>query len=145
MRKNEYLVNILLAGLTALAVLGTIIARIVCPSVVLPGWNIPNLIILCVAALVAGEYLNPKAEYCWIQSALLAGLTLALFPFITGVVAAEQIWKLLAAGILVYLGCERMFHYIVDRLASGPAGKLAPLSAGLTMCLMGQIFSGMFL
>ena len=145
MRKNAYLVNILLAVFTAAVVLGTMIARAILPTVVVPGWNIPNLVILSVAALVAAEYLNPGAQYCWILSGLLGGLTIALFPFITGIVDAELTWKLILGGLLTYVACERCFQSILDRLSSGPAKKLAPLSVGLTMCLVGQIFSGIFL
>ena len=145
MRKNPYLINILLALLMTAAVLGILIARLVLPMVILPAWNIPNLIILCVLALVIGEYLGSEARGCWVLSALLAGLTIALLPFAAGLIPAGDALKLLVSGILVFMGCERMFTSIMDRLHSGPAGKLAPVSAGLTMCLMGQIFCGMFL
>lgn len=145
MRKNPYLINILLAVLMTAVVVGILIARLILPMVILPAWNIPNLIILCVLALVAGEYLGSEDWGSWILSALLAGLTLALLPFAAGLVSAEGFWKLLLCGILVFMGCERMFVSIMDRLHSGPAGKLAPVSAGLTMCLLGQIFCGIFL
>ena len=81
----------------------------------------------------------------WPLSALLAGITLALIPYAAGLISPARLWKLLVSGILVYLCCERMFHSILNRLSSGPAGKLAPVSAGFTMCLLGQILSGIFL
>ena len=145
MRKNDYLANILLAAVLALTVLGFLLARTLFPTVVLPAWNIPNLIIVCMAALVAAAYLNPGARYSWWLSALLAGVTVTALPAVAGLVETAMLWKLAVAGTLVYLGCERIFCSVTDRLSSGPAGKLAILSAGLTMCLLGQIFSGMFL
>ena len=145
MRKNDYLVNILLAAVLALTVLGFLLARTLFPTVVLPAWNIPNLVIVCTAALVAAAYLNPGARYSWWLSALLAGVTITVLPAAAGVVESGMLWKLAVAGTLTYLGCERMLHSVLDRLSSGPAGRLAPLSAGLTLCLLGQIFSGMFL
>ena len=145
MRKNPYLINILLAGILAAVSLGFLIARLVLPMVVLPAWNLPNLIILCVLALVADAYLAEGDQGCWAVKAVLAGITIALLPVAAGLVQASEIWTLLIAGILVFLGCERMFHSILDRLSSGPAGKLAPVSAGLTMCLMGQIFCAIFI
>ena len=145
MKKNDYLVNILLAVILALVVLGFLITKLILPMAALPAWNIPHLIILSVLALVAAEYLHPGAGYSWILADLLGGLTLALLPFAAGMIPPDRVVKLLIAGILVFLGCERMFRSVMDRLSSGPAGKLAPVSAGLTMCLLGQIFSGIFL
>ena len=145
MRKNPYLINILLAGILAAISLGFLIARLVLPMVVLPAWNLPNLIILCMLALVADAYLSENVQGCWVLKGILAGITIALLPVAAGLIPASEGWTLLIAGTLVFMGCERMFHFAVDRLRSGPAGKLAPLSAGLTMCLMGQIFCGMVL
>ena len=143
MRKNDYLVNILLGAVISLVMVGTLIVRVIWPVAIVPARNIPNLIIGSVAALVLAQYLNPKAEYNWFCAALLAGVTIGLIPFVAGVADVEEIWKLVLVGALVFLGCERMFHSAMDRLVSGPSGKLAPLSVGLVMCFLGQIFAGM--
>ena len=145
MRKNEYLVNILLAVIMALMMVGFLVARTVYPILLLPARSIPNLIIACVMALVAAEYLNPGAKYNWFCSAILAGLTLGLFPFVAGIAEVEEIWLLVLTGTASFLFTERMFTSILDRIASGPRARLAPLSAGLVICLIGQIFAGMIL
>ena len=145
MRKNEYLVNILLGAVMAVVMLWCMVAKLIWPVAVMPARNIPNLMIACTIALVLAQYLNPGAAYNWLCAAFLAGLTLGLFPFVAGVAEVEEIWKLVLVGGLVFLGCERMFHSVMDRLSSGPAGKLAPLSVGLVMVVMSQIFAGMIL
>ena len=145
MKKNDYLANILLAALVALTALGFALAKLFYPMVVLPAWNIPNLVILCTAALVAAESLAPGRKSVWWLSALLAAVSFGLLPAAAGVTAWAQSWKLLLAGGLVFLGCSGLLRSAVDRLSSGPAGRLAPVSVGLTICLLGQIFSGMFL
>ena len=83
MRKNDYLVNILLAAVLALTVLGFLLARTLFPTVVLPAWNIPNLVIVCTAALVfcinslLGSTLSP-IRIVNISSAAIASSMLAL-------------------------------------------------------------------
>ena len=145
MRKNEYLVNILLGAVMGIVMVSFLVARLIWPVAILPARNIPNLMIASTIALVLAWYLNPGASCNWLCSALLAGLTICLFPFVAGVAEVEEVWKLVLIGGLVFLGCERMFHSMMDRLSSGPAGKLAPLSVGLVMVVMSQIFAGMIL
>ena len=52
MRKNAYLGNILLAAVTAIAMLAAVLCRAIAPAAILPVLNIPNLLALCVIALV---------------------------------------------------------------------------------------------
>ena len=145
MKKNDYLVNILLAVVMTAVMLVCVIARAFAPATILPARNLPNLMIACVLALVAAQYLNPGARYNWFAAGILGGVTLGLFPFVAGVAEIEEIWLLVLMGTLVFMGTERIFHSAMDRLASGPAGKLAPLSVGIVLCMVSQIFAAMIL
>ena len=96
-------------------------------------------------ALVLNRYLKPEGNGCWICSGILAALTFGLLPFVAGIAEVEEVWKLVLAGGVTFTLTERIFTSSVDRMSSGPAGKLAPLSIGIVMVLVGQIFAGMFL
>ena len=145
MKKNEYLLNVLLAAVVSVIMLACIACRTFQPAVVLPALNIPNIIIASVIALVLNRYLNPGCRGCWPCAGVLAGITFGLFPFVAGTAEVEEIWKLVLAGGIAFTVTERIFTSSVDRMESSPAGKLAPLSIGLVLVLIGQVFAGMIL
>ena len=145
MKKYEYLLNVLLAAVVSLIMLVCIACRTFQPAVVLPALNIPNMIIASVIALVLNQYLNGGTVGCWPCTAVLAGITFGLFPFVAGVAEVEEVWKLVLAGGAAFTATERIFTSSMDRMASGPAGRLAPVSMGLVLVFVSQIFAGMIL
>lgn len=145
MRKNECMLSVTLSTVVGIIMLGSMLLKTFQPAVVLPCLNIPNIIIASVIALVIRQYLQPECSYNWMAAGALAGLIFGLLPFIAGVAEVERVWKLVLAGGLFFTATERIFHSAMDRMCSGPAGKLAPLSVGLVLILAGQIFAGVFL
>lgn len=146
MRKNVYLGNILLAAVTALAMLAAVLSRTFAPAAVLPVLNIPNLLALCVIALVLEHYLGkPNGKPCLVCAALLAIATFALLPLAAGFSKAENIWLVALLGGVIYTASKWLFGSVSQRLSSGPAGKLAAAVTGMGMILAGQAFAGMLL
>ena len=146
MRKNVYLGNILLAAVTAIAMLAAVLCRTFAPAAVLPVLNIPNLLALCVIALVLEYYLaKPAGRPCLICTALLAAATFGLLPLAAGFSKAETIWLVALLGGVIYAVSKWIFDSVSERLFSGPAGKLAAAVTGLGMILAGQAFAGMLL
>lgn len=146
MRKNVYLGNILLAAVTALAMLAAVLCRTFAPAAVLPVLNIPNLLALCVIALILEYYLaKPTGKPCLICGALLAAATFALLPLAARFSKAENIWLVALLGGMTYTISKWIFDLVSERLSSGPAGKLAAAVTGMGMILAGQAFAGMLL
>ena len=145
MKKQSGMLNILLCAVVALTMLVYMLCRTFQPAVVLPPLNIPNLLILSVLALILNAYIAPQAEYCWIQADILAAITFGILPWVAGEIPAWQIWQLALAGGVIFAIAERIFSSLMQRIASGPKGKLAILATGLGLMLAGQCFAGMLL
>ena len=146
MRKNAYLGNILLAAVTAIAMLAAVLCRVFAPAAVLPVLNIPNLLALCVIALVLEHYLaRPDHAPCLVCAALLATAVFALLPLAAGLVALDSIWLTALLGGVIYAAAKWLFDSVAQRLSSGSAGKAAAAITGLGMILAGQAFAGMLL
>lgn len=146
MRKNIYLGNILLAAVTAIAMLAAVLCKTFAPAAVLPVLNIPNLLALCVIALVLEHYLaRPSKAPCLVCAALLAAATFALLPLAAGLVAMDGIFLTALLGGVIYAAAKWLFDSVAQRLSSGPAGKLAAAVTGIGMVLAGQAFAGMIL
>ena len=146
MRKNAYLGNILLAAVTAIAMLAAVLCRVFAPAAVLPVLNIPNLLALCVIALVLEHNLaRPDHAPCLVCAALLAAAVFALLPLAAGLVALDSIWLTALLGGVIYAAAKWLFDSVAQRLSSGPVGKAAAAITGLGMILAGQAFAGMLL
>ena len=146
MRKNAYLGNILLAAVMAIAMLATVLCRVFAPAAVLPVLNIPNLLALCVIALVPEYYLaQPSEAPCLVCAALLAVAVFGLLPLAAGLVALRDIWLTALLGGVIYAAAKWLFESVAQRLSSGPAGKLAAAVTGMGLILAGQAFAGMLL
>ena len=146
MRKNVYFGNILLAAMTAVAMLAAVLCRVFAPAAVLPVLNIPNLLALCVIALVLEHYLaRPDKAPCLVCAALLAAAVFALLPLAAGLVAPDNIWLTALLGGVLYAAPKWPVDSVAQRLTSGPAGKAAAAVTGLGMILAGQAFAGMLL
>lgn len=146
MRKNAYLGNILLAAVTAIAMLAMVLCRVFAPAAVLPVLNIPNLLALCVVALVLEYYLaRPSQVPCLVCAALLAAAVFALLPLAAGLMPLRNIWLTALLGGVIYAAAKWLFDSVAQRLSSGPAGKVAAALTGFGMILAGQAFAGMIL
>lgn len=146
MRKNAYLGNILLAAVTAVTMLAMVLCRVFVPAAVLPALNIPNLLALCVVALVLEHGLARSGQApCLVCGALLAAAVFALLPLAAGVADLGGIWLTALLGGVIYAAAKWIFDSVAQRLSSGPAGKAAAALTGLGMILAGQAFAGMVL
>ena len=144
MRKNYYL-NTFLAAVLGIVLLAMVIIRAFFPVVILPEANIPNLVLLSLAALVLDHYTAPGAKRCYICILLLAAVTFGLLPYAAGFCAPMESLKLAAAGGIVFTMVTWLFSSMMDRLRSGPAAKAAPLLSALGLYLASQCFMGMIL
>lgn len=146
MRKNIYLGNILLAGVAGIAMLAAVLCKAFAPAAILPPLNIPNLLVLCVIALVLECYLaKPTGRPCLICAAVLAIVTFALLPLAAGMDTVESVWPTALLGGVIYAVAKWLFDSVSERLSSGPAGKAAAVVTGIGMILAGQAFAGMLL
>lgn len=145
MKNNKYLLNTLLAGVVFAAMLTMLLIRVFNPAGVLPKLDIPNMVLLSLAALLLEYYLAPGSDRCYICIPLFSALTFAVLPLMAGFACQHDFWKFGLVGGAVFTAVTWCFTSMTDRLSSGPEAKAAaPLSA-LGLYLAFQCFAGMIL
>ena len=141
---KKYLLNTFLAGVFAAALLAMVIARALCPILVLPGFDIPNLVLISLVALLLDHYIVKDAPRCYICIPVFAFAVFALLPLVAGFVQPFQVLGLGIKGCVTFTVTTWLFTSMADRISTGPQAKLAPVMSALGLYLASQIFMGMF-
>jgi len=144
MKKNTYLLNTLLAAVLGLACLAAMLVKVFAPRMILPELDVPNMVLLSLAALIVDHYAAPGAKRCYICIPLFAAVTFGLLPFAASFVGAPDAVKLGIMGAVVFTVVTWLYSYVQDRLSSGAAAKAAPVVSALGIYLAAQCLMGMF-
>lgn len=144
MKKNTYILNTLLAALMGIVLLVEIFIRAFSPAVIIPGWDVPNLVLVSLVALVLDHYLAKGAKRCYICIPVFAALTFGLLPWAAGFTTPMEALKLAVLGGVVFTATTWLYSSAQDRLSSGPAAKAAPVLAALGLYLAVQGLMGIF-
>lgn len=145
MKKNPYILNTLLAAELALVLVIAVLVRTFAPNVIIPSLNIPNMVLLSLAALLADHYLAPGAKRCYVCIPVFSAVTFGLLPWAAAFVSPLEALKLALVGCAVFTLITWLYSSIQDRLSSGPAAKAAPLLSALGLYLAFQCLAGMIL
>lgn len=145
MKENKFFLNMALTAVLGIALAACVIARACNPMGVLPKLDIPNMVLLSLAALLLDHYLvSSQRKFCICLSAL-AALTFGLLPWVAGFATGMEAIKLAVIGGVTFAVTQWLFSQVQDRLSSGPAAKLAPVLSALGLLLAAQGFSGILL
>ena len=145
MKENKYFLNTALALVLGVAGAAAVLVRTFAPNFIIPALDIPNVVLLSLAALVLDHYVTGGAKRCWICVALLGGVTFGLLPWCACFVAGEAAVKLGVIAGVVFTITAILYTSIQDRLSSGPVAKAAPLFSALGLYLAAQCFAGWIL
>ena len=145
MKHNKYLLNTLLTGVLFVVMAVYMVLRAVQPPVILLPLNIPNMVIICLIALLIEHYMMPGNARCYICIPVFAALTFALLPLMAGFACQHTFWKLGLVGGVVCTATTWLFTSMTDRLLSGTEAKAAPVLSALGLYLAAQCFAGMVL
>lgn len=145
MKNNKYLLSALFTLTLSALLLICVVVRLVFPLVILPQWNIPNLVLLSVICLLVNYYMGNGNKQSWLSLFLLAVASCAVLPFAAGLVTLQQIPLYGLSGGIVFTATAWLFASITDRLSSGPAARLAPIMGAVGLYLASQCFQGIFL
>lgn len=140
MEKKTYTLNTLLAVVLGLTLLVAVLVRTFAPRMILPHLDVPNMVILSLAALLADHYLAPGAKRCYICIPVFSAITFGLLPFAACFVGAGEALKLAVLGGLVFTATTWLFTSMTDRISTGPAAKAAPLVSAIGLYLAAQCF-----
>ena len=145
MKANKYFLNTALALVMGVACVAAVLVRTFAPNFIIPALDIPDLVLVSLAALVLDHYVTGGAKRCWFCVPVLGGVTFGLLPWCACFVEMEAAIKLGIAGGIVFTVVTLLFTSIQDRLSTGPAAKAAPLFSALGLYLAAQCFAGMIL
>ena len=145
MDKKTYTLNTLLAVVLGAALLVCVLVRTFLPNFIIPELDIPNMVLISLAALVLDHYLAPGAKRCYICIPVFSAITFGLLPFAACFVGGMEALKLGVYGGIVFTVITWVYSSIQDRLSSGPAAKAAPLMSAFGVYLAIQALMGMFL
>ncbi|MBR4308296.1 MAG: hypothetical protein IKT58_01740 [Oscillospiraceae bacterium] len=145
MKETRYFLNIALAAVLSVALLGELLLRYFAPAVVLPELNIPNMVALSMLALLLEFYMAPKGKDCYMCIVIFSALSFGFLPVASGYCALARCWKFAAVGAVVFTACTWVFRSMTDRLSTGPVAKAAPIISAFGIYLASQGFQGMIL
>lgn len=141
---KTYVFNTLLAAVVGVFLLCCVVARAVCPAIILPEMDIPMMVLLSLVALVLDHYLVKDAKRCYICIPLFSFVTFGLLPFAAYMVPAIEALKLGVLGCVVATVTTALFTSIQDRLSSGPAAKASAFFSAVSLYMAAQCFVGFF-
>lgn len=145
MKNNKYFFNTLLIGVLFAVLAVFMVIRLVQPAAVLPPLNIPNMVLVCLAALLIEHYLAPGNPRCYICIPVMSALTFGILPLMAGFACQHTFWKLGLVGGAVCTATVWLFSSMADRLLSGPKAKAAAFLSALGLYLAAQCFTGIIL
>ena len=145
MKNKTYILNTLLTAVLGIALTVAVLVRTFVPAIIIPQLDIPNMVLLSLAALVLDHYIAPGAKRCYICIPLFSALSFGLLPFAACFVGALEAVKLGLIGAVVFTAITWIFSSMQDRLSTGPAAKAAPIVSALGLYLAIQALMGMIL
>lgn len=144
MKDNKYLLNTLLAAVLGAALLVLVLVRTFAPMIIIPKFDVVNMVLVSLVALVLDAYFAPGAKRCYICVAVFSAVSFGLLPFAACFVGAVEAVKLGIMGGIVFTVVTWVFGSMMDRISTGPVAKAAPLVSAVGLYLAVQCFMGMF-
>lgn len=144
MKDNKYLLNTLLAAVLGAALLVLVLVRTFAPMIIMPKFDVVNMVLVSLVALVLDAYIAPGAKRCYICVAVFSAVSFGLLPFAACFVGAVEAVKLGVVGGIVFTVVTWVFGSMMDRISTGPVVKAAPVVSAVGLYLAVQCFMGMF-
>ncbi len=144
MDKKTYTLNTLLAAVLGTVLLVCIFVRTFAPRMILPSLDVPNMVLICLAALVLDHYLAPGAKRCYICIPVFSALTFGLLPYCASFAGGMEAVRLAVLGGVTFTAATWLFSSMADRISTRPAAKAAPIISALSLYLGAQVLMGMF-
>ena len=141
MKNNKYFFNTLLTAALFAVLAVFMVIRLIQPAAVLPPLNIPNMVLVCLVALLIEYYVAPGNPRCYICIPVMSALTFGILPLMAGFACQHTFWKFGLVGGLVSTVTVSM----ADRMLSGPKAKAAAVLSAFGLYLAAQCFTGIIL
>ena len=145
MKNNKYFFNTLLTAALFAVLAVFMVIRLIQPAAVLPPLNIPNMVLVCLMALLIEYYVAPGNPRCYICIPVMSALTFGILPLMAGFACQHTFWKLGLVGGAACTATVWLFSSMADRMLSGPKAKAAAVLSAFGLYLAAQCFTGIIL
>ena len=145
MKNKTYFLSSMLAVVLGVALVTCVIIRTVSPAVIIPDLDIPNMVLLSLAALLLDHYLARGAKRCYIFIPIFSAICFGLLPYAAAFTTPLESLKLAVVGACVFTVTTWLFTSMMDRISSGPKAKAAPIVSALGLWLAVQAFTAIIL
>ncbi len=144
MNKKHDLLGIVLAAVTGVFLLTSIILKTFLPRIILPKLNAPAVVVISLVTLLIDYYFAKQSRRNFILIPIYAALIFGIFPYTAAFTTPLESLKLAAMGVVIFTLVTFLFDTMTDRLSTGPATKIAPAISAFclylaTSCIMGII------
>ena len=143
MKKNPYLVSILLTLEVGALCLITLLVGTFTPGVILPRISLPLLVLLSLIPQITVLYLAPNIHPPLLTTMVLAGVTFALLPLCANVDTNLSVWALFLTGTAVFGGVSLLYGSLARRMTACTKGPFTPAAQGLCLYLASQCLQGL--
>ena len=145
MRKNGFLLPTLLTAVLFVALMAELLVQVWLPTANLPPLNVPNMVVLSVAALLLERLFVGRGARHYLVIFVFGALAFGVLPLMAGVTCVHTCLDVGAVGGVVFTAATFLFTTTARRLDSGKKAALAPLMLGVGLILASQCFAGIVL
>ena len=145
MKKNTFLLPTILAAVLFVALLTGMLVQIFLPAVILPPLNIPNMVLLSLAALLLEYVISKDSPRCYVCVALFGFAAFAVLPLMAGFACVHDFWKIGLVGGVTFTVTTWLFSSATQRLKTGPKAPASLILTCLGIYLAAQCFAGILL
>jgi len=142
MKKQTYLLNILLAIFAGGICLTMLLFDVLAPYVVVPHLSIPLLVLMTVVPLAVENYIGAPKKREWAGTLIMGTLTLTVLPICAGQLGDVSILRLFVCSAAVFCLTTVLYTSMSKRMAGGAKAKAAPAVNALLLYLAAQFFQG---
>lgn len=144
MKNRTTILNTILAVVLGVALLASMIAKMMCPQLILPQLNIPYVAAISLVALVITSFVKTEDGCIYCEMAL-AAVTFGVLPMVAGVASGVAFVKLALCGGIVFGVLDLMVNAMVKRIAMAGICKYAVIPSAFVLYLACQCFAGILL
>ena len=145
MKKTPYLLPVILAAVLFVVFLTGMLVQIFLPAAILPPLNIPNMVLLSLAALLLEHFISKGSPRCYICVVLFGVVAFAALPLMAGFACIHDFWKFGLVGGVTFTLTTCLFTSATKRLKTGPKAPAALILTCLGIYLASQCFAGILL
>jgi hypothetical protein len=141
MKKHD-LFGLILAIVTGVSLLATMLVRAFLPNFILPSFDGMAILAVTLIALVLDSYIAKDGKRIYWFIPVCSALIFGVFPWVACFLPYIDAIKLGILGAVISTVATFVFDIIKNRLSVTPAAKIAPFISGFGIYLAAQCFTG---